>query len=519
MRTDPSGTRPSNGQAAPAWSPEADVLGARRAAGDPLGESDAVESGIQRLREEAARLARSEAEAGTPLPDTGGVLPGEMEIRERCRAAWQRWRSSARRQRDDEAARIEEQVVGSLGKAGLAIDRFERLANDLTRLRVRLTSRRQEVVSELAREKTTRTRGIPTNVYLLAIGFLGVVEFFANAPVFTSLLPRDPLTERQIRLVSEGAMGWTSGVGRVLSHIVLRPDAALLAAGVVTFLCVLAHFFGHSLRELVMHSDRRVRRDTVSGRSPMENVVPLIITGIGLALVLGVLYESRVMLGNVGQERFEADIAQVEELRRQAGWARVDGNLLEANGLENRADDLEVAATDLEEYATSMARMSFPILLLNLTLVLCAIAAAYFHRRDARKEQFNEDPYEEDRKVLLEGGEKVASEVTETLAGLIRDLRRLRGLAAGEGDPDWPSAKSRLDGVVVHYRTEAARARGVDPRTVEAFRTPYRLELPMDEMATAGGLREPHEYERERSILASRFELVRKRFSEEATAS
>jgi hypothetical protein len=519
MRTDPPGPRPTNGQGATGWSPEADELAARRALGDPLGESDPVEAGIQRLRDEAARMARAEAEAGVPLPEAGGLLPGEAEIRERCRAAWQRWRSAARRRRDDESARIEEQVVGSLGKAGLAIDRFERLANDLTRLRVRVTTRRHEVVSELAREKTTRTRGIPTKVYLLAIAFLGVVEFFANAPVFTSLLPRDPLTERQIRLVSEGAMGWTSGAGRVLSHIVLRPDAALLAAGVVTFLCVLAHFFGHSLRELVMHTDRRVRRDTVSGRSPMENVVPMIITGIGLALVLGVLYESRVMLGNVGQERFEQDVAQVEELRRQAGWARVDGNLLEANGLENRADDLEEAATDLQEYASSMARMSFPILLLNLTLVLCAIAAAYFHRRDSRKEQFNEDPYEEDRKVLVESAENVAAEVSETLSGLIRDLRRLRGLAAGEGEPDWSSAKARLDGVVVHYRTESARARGVDPRGVEAFRAPYRLELSMEDLAAAGGLREPHEYEKERSILASRFEGVRRRFTEEATAS
>jgi hypothetical protein len=518
MRTDSPGSTPVNGHAAPAWIP-GDSLGTRPPAGDPLGESDPVEVGIQRLREEAARVARTEAEAGIPVPGAGTLLPGEVEIRERCRAAWQRWRSSARRHREEESARIEEAVVGSLGKAGLAIDRFERLANDLTRLRVRVTTRRHEVVSELAREKTARTRGIPTNVYLLAIAFLGVVEFFANAPVFTSLLPRDPLTERQIRLVSEGAMGWTSGAGRVLSHIVLRPDAALLAAGVVTFLCVLAHFFGHSLRELVMQSDRRVRRDTVSGRSPMENAVPLIITGIGLALVLGVLYESRVMLGNVGRERFEQDVAQVEELRRQAGWARVDGDLLVANDLTNRADDLETAATDLQEYASSMSRMSFPILLLNLTLVLCAIAAAYFHRRDSRKEQFNEDPYEEDRKVLVEGAEKVATEVSETLSGLIRDLRRLRGLAAGEGDPDWPSAKARLDGVVVHYRAESARARGVDPRTVEAFKAPYRLDLPLEDTVELGGLRDPGEYEKERSILSSRFEGVRRRFTEEATAA
>jgi hypothetical protein len=509
---DPGPGTAANGQSNPGWQ----ALGPAPTPGRLLpGDDDPVEAGILRLREEAVRTARSEAAAAIPLD---GVPPGEAELRERCRSAYQRWRSSERRQLREEMAQTEEVVVSTLGKAALGIDRFERLTNDLGRLRLRVTNRRREVVSELAREKVVRTRGIPTGIYLLAIVFLGLVEFFANAPVFSALLPRDPLSEEQIRLLAEGAMGWTSGFGRVISHIVLKPDAALLAAGLVVFLCVLAHFFGHSLRELVMHGDRNTRRDTVSGRSPAENLVPMVITGIGLALVIGVLYEARIMLGETGQIRYQEDIAQAEELRREAGWRRVDGDLLTANQLTNRAEDLEVAANDLREYAGSMERMSVPILLLNLTLVLCAIAAAYFHRRDARKEQFNEDPFESDRQTLLDSAEQNALEVTELMSGLVRDLRRLRSLAAGDGGQHWSSVIPRLEGVIALYRVEAARLRGVEPETVPAFRVPVALGLPLDEDA-AGGMLSPEDYERERMILSARFETVRQRFADEARAS
>ena len=109
----------------------------------------------------------------------------------------------------------------------------------------------QEGLSELAKEARFAAHpGNPHGLNLVAIAFLGLVEFFANAPVFSALLPRDPLSEEQIRLLAEGSHGEVgpSGFGRVISHIVLKADAALLAGGWWCSLCVLAHFFGHSLR-------------------------------------------------------------------------------------------------------------------------------------------------------------------------------------------------------------------------------------------------------------------------------
>ena len=151
---------------------------------------------------------------------------------------------------------------------------MSRLTREVKRLKARTSMRKQEVSRELERSGDESGRGMSTRSYALAISFLAVVEYFANAPIFASLLPRDPLTERQIQILSEVSQGWWSGLQRVVAQLVLRPDAALLAAGVITFLCVLGHFFGRSLRDLVTHREQRLRRDTVTGRSPVEHAIP-----------------------------------------------------------------------------------------------------------------------------------------------------------------------------------------------------------------------------------------------------
>jgi hypothetical protein len=319
-------------------------------------QEDALDEGIGRLREEAQRVARIDADAGVPQVDVEGRSESEAELVQRCQAFFERWQSHERRRVDDVIATNEEEISEKLGLSSIAIDRFERLTNDIIRLKARVSTRRLEVARELSQsDETSKERGIPTKVYLAAIGFLGLVEFFANAPVFGALLPRDPLTERQIRLVAETSEGWFAGAQRVFAQLILRPDAALLAAGVVTFLCVLAHFFGHSLRDFVVKRDREAKRHAVTSRSVTENVVPMILGGTGLVLVLAVLFVARVKLGEVGEEQYQQDIAVVEELRRNAGWLRVDGDLLAANEQANRADDMEAAATELREYAASMS--------------------------------------------------------------------------------------------------------------------------------------------------------------------
>jgi hypothetical protein len=500
------------------WNPHRDVV-PRPAAGVAVSGDDVAES-IRLLREDAVRIAREDAASGVPHPDRTDPSDSEVDLRERCRALLQQARAREQRQWAENLGALEEKVAETIPQAALQLTRFERLINDLVRLRVRKEGRRREVTRELGNGGATRARGIPTGLYIAAISFLGLVEFFANGPVFSTLLPRDPLTERQIRILSETSDGWLAGAERVLAHLLMRPDAALLAAGVITFLCVLAHFFGHSLRELVIHQDRRAR-EVLSSRSPLESVVPIAIAGLGLALVLGVLFEARVLLGKVGAERYAEDMARVVELRREAGWLRVDGKLLDANDLTNRADDMEAAAIELREYSGAMARMTVPILLLNLTLVLCAVAAAYFHRRDARVEAFNEDAFEEDRSSLVAAAETAATETSALLVQLGRDTRRLKSAHLNGHSPEWTAAVPQLEAVLALYRAENGRARGMDSRGIKAFLTPTSLG---GDLLLGNGhahhdaltLRSPESYDQERVELQSRFDSLRVRFNEEA---
>jgi hypothetical protein len=479
---------------------------------------DLEEAGISRLRDEAVRAARQDAAAGIPDVDSEGQTESEHDLRERCRAFYDRWSFRYRRQVHDQVAEREELITDRLGRASLAVDRFERLTNELMRLKARRAVRHREVTSDL--EDGSGERGLTTRIYLGAIAFLGLVEFFANAPVFSALLPRDVLTERQIRLVTETSDGWFAGAERVVAQLILRPDAALLAAGVVTFLCVLAHFFGHSMRELVMLKDNAERHHTVSARSSLENVIPMVLTGVGLMLVLGVLYEARIRLGEVGEAQYQADHAQAQEYDRRAQLLVSDGNLLEANALRAQSEDLDAAAVALRDYASSMSRLSFPILLLNLTLVICALCAAYFHRQDGRREHFNENPFERDRGKIIEDAESTAAEVAGFLSDLAKRIRGLKSLTATAGSEEMRGVVRELESVIALYRAENGRARGLDTRTIGAFKQSVALGievLPHDDDAIQP-LRSPADYDDERRHVQDRFQGVRQRFNEEAIA-
>lgn len=478
---------------------------------------------VRRLRHAALEMAARDAEADLPDADKPGQAESEAELVDRARSLFRNWQARERARLNHLVGELEGRLTRTLGGISLDNDRFERVTSELFRLKKRWDMNRSVVESTLdeteQEAEPEKRRAFKTRWYALAIGFLGIVEFLANAPVFGALLPRDPLTEQQLRYVAETSEGWFAGGVRVASQFILRPDAALLAAGVVTFLCVLAHFFGHSLRSLLMHTSERRAGATLGQRSAGEFVVPMVLSGIGLALVLGVLFEARVTLGEVAEDRFAQDSAKIEELRRTASWLRVDGNLVAANEQANRADDLEALAKEQREYAASMSGLSFPILLLNTTLVLVAISAAYFHMYDRRRDRFNEMPFERERRQLVELGDAIQQRIADTMGEAVRAIRDLTSLLSETPLREAPALASQLEATVVAYRAENGRLRGMDSRDIEAFADPVHLELELDEQVTRELLmRDPEDYEAERLGLLESFERIRTRFTEEATA-
>lgn len=495
------------------------------------------------LRAAALEMARRDADAGLPVLDASGRSESEQELRERCHSLFADWSARERNRLNNQVAAQEGCVTQALGEVALDVDRFERVTSDLFRLQRRLEMNRSQVEATIEEQhaeeqrqaghdgskptdgRTKRrgtksgTRAFKTHWYALAISFLGLVEFLANAPVFGALLPRDPLTEQQIRFVAETSEGWQAGALRVISQFVLRPDAAILAAGVVTFLIVLCHFFGHSLRSLLFQRSADRSGDTVGSRSPIEFIVPMVISGLGLVLVLGVLYEARVTIGAVSADRFAQDSAKIEELRRDASWQRVDGNLVGANEQTNRADDLEALAKEQREYALSMSALSFPISLLNTTLVLVAISAAYFHMRDPRKDRFNELPWERQRRELVAHGDAVQERIAGGMGRMVQALGEYRGMLSEKPLKEAPALAHQLKATVVAYRAENGRLRGLDPREIPAFADPVMLELDLTAVTEVDmRVQGPTYYDAERQRVVERYERVRARFTEEATS-
>src|SRR5688572_28653189 len=156
------------------WNPNGDAP-QRHANG--LGEVDALVEGIRRLRDDAVRVAREDAASGVPHPDRSEPPASEVELRERCRTLLQQTKSREQRQWTESVGALEEKVAETIPQVALHLTRFERLINDLVRLRVKKEGRRREVAKELG-TGAVRERGIPTGLYIAAISFLGLVEFF-----------------------------------------------------------------------------------------------------------------------------------------------------------------------------------------------------------------------------------------------------------------------------------------------------------------------------------------------------
>ena len=479
---------------------------------------------VRRLRQAAVEMASRDADADIPDVKTEGRAESEAELRDRAVSLFRNWQARERSRLNSVVAELEGRITRTLAGISLDNDRFERATSELFRLKKRWDMNRTVVESTLEEESSEQeaepaTRQFKTHWYALAIGFLGLVEFLANAPVFGALLPRDPLTEQQLRYVAETSEGWLAGGLRVASQFILRPDAALLAAGVVTFLCVLAHFFGHSLRSLMMHQSARRTGETLGKRSAGEFVGPMVLSGVGLALVIGVLFEARVTLGEVAVDRFAQDSSKIEELRRTASWLRVDGNLVAANEQANRADDLEALPKEQQKNVASMSGLSFPILLLNTTLILVAISAAYFHMRDRRRDRFNDTPFERQRRELVNLGDATQQRVADAMGDAVRTIRELASLLSEAPLREAPALSSQLEATIVAYRAENGRLRGLDAREIKAFAAPVELGLAVEERDTRNLLmRDPEDYEAERRDLQDSFEKTRARFTEEATA-
>lgn len=443
---------------------------------------------VSRIERQAAEAARAWAQAALPRVDaqTEGELPVEVALQKRCAGLFQEWIEQVRKRLGDAIQATIEEVGAGLVEFRHHVAALEQALAERTALRERIGRLQAQLVGV---ERSFGYRSfLGTWKYLVLVGLLVVVDWVANVPVFGELLPQEAGTEQawQDLVARSERYGVFGGPYRVLARVLFLPDVSLLALGVIIFLMFLGHVLGGSLRRLVAFRVADEPALAVGIRAQRRQAwAPLLLSAVGIGLVLAFLYQSRMQLEEVTQRRLAKAEAEVAALEVGLGRAKAAQDLQAIARIERQ---LPEARSVLEErrkreaYASAIAALNLPIFLLNVVLVLAAAIAAYLEGKARIVEGRLVHPAEAGLRARLEALEREWiehwQEVRRLDARIQAGIARARYLAAARPFRGWESKARRLEGVVPLFRAENARARGVDPQNVLAFRTPPTLVLP-----------------------------------------
>lgn len=441
---------------------------------------------VARLERDAREAAVAQAKAGTPRPGVADdALAIEKHLEARAAELFRRWAERVR-------TKVSDAVADAARQAGARLLEYRgRVAS------LRTTLRR----TEAAESEAERVRAAPMGAaslgftsflkgwhyWLLMVVLVGV-DWVANVPVFAELVPREPGAEEQWATIVANSerYGIFGGLYRVGARILFAPDVSLLAFGVIVFLVFLAHVFGESMRQRIA-----IREEDLPAASPgirshrRQFVLPAALSGLGVVLVVGVLFMARERIKSATDQRLRDAQVQVSTLEAQLADARARQDL---DGIARAQRQLPEARTLVEErgkraqYAAGIEAMNLPILVLNLVLVIAASLAAYLAKGETLEQRRLVDPrlreldvelgrLREDAREHRERLRQLGADVLDRLA-LARRLLRARPLAG------WEGKAQRLGGVVPLFRAENARERALDPANILAFQRPSAVPLP-----------------------------------------
>jgi len=473
---------------------------AEKAQSDPSTEGDDADYGFRAVRRacdsifddaasriegEAVELARSAAAANLPRPEVAyEQVEEEAELAARCRSAFHDWIEGVR-------TTVQDAVQGSMSRAAAGVRTFE---HEITMLGHAKSDLRQataeldvvETVADVEHAHLEVRPLLTKSMYWLLIPILVVVDWVANVPVFTELLPKDQGSEEAWRaLVARTEnMGIWGGVYRVFARTLHNIDASLLALGVIIFLVWLAHVFGQSMRRMLAHTEEEAPTAAVMIRAHRRQaLVPAILSFVGLVAVLGVLWLGRERLETTTASRLADTESRIEDTRGEIAQARAVEDLEEIARLEQELAGLRTLQTQRAEradYAIVIGRMNTPILLLNFVLAISAAMAGYLATSDKLRGVLTNPR----AAALVERMEALRAEIARRsdglgliATGIARELQRVDYLVATHPLSGWQAKAERLRAVIPRFRSENARARGIDASNVTAFRRPPALEF------------------------------------------
>jgi hypothetical protein len=442
------------------------------------------------LEKYAVTSAAQWAQAGIPRQDAPveGELPIETSLKARASEIFQGWIARIRRKVQDSIQAASSDAGSRIVQFRYAIAQLERTAVEIGATKEKLFDREEGLRNQ---QKTFASPALLNKWIYIAILFgVAIIDWIANVPIFNELLPQEPGSRLIWRkLVADTAqLGAIGGIHRLYDRILFQPDVTVFALGVVVFLTVLAHFGGEALRRWIVFrpKDEPLLAPSLSAQR-RQAIMPIAVSVIGILLAIGFLYFSRTQLvratGN-GRTAAEAVVRSFEN--DKANVRAGHGDLSQLPAIEQSLESASAALKDWEErerFAKDISMMNGPILMLNFVLALTALTASYCAAEPKVVEGRLIDP--------------VIPELKSTLASLRMEmvnhrqlLRALDGeiqtsialakyLASTRPLSDAEAKAGRLSAVVPLFRAENARARGIDPESIVAFRQAANLALPV----------------------------------------
>jgi preprotein translocase subunit SecG len=439
------------------------------------------------LEQEAKHLAAEWAEKGLPRHDVArvGVLEPEQVLGMKCLELFRQWHRRVRVKMQDHIQSASASLNRLIGESRAEVNALDATANERKNTSAQIESLQQFKESDPPRVGYDRIFKSSIGFWIFAI-ILAMAEFTANFPVFRLLLPMDSTLVQLASTLGEAAEAhtWLAGPLVLFQDILLHFEAFLVALIAVVILVLLGKTSGSSLRSIIAFraSESPMAATTIKAHR-RQHVTIFVIGLFGIVSVLSFMYFSRAQIAATAQSRVRADSVSLKQALLQQQEAGSD--LAKAPAAMQRVNDATRTLRqhlDDAAYAETVQRINNAIVWLNIGLVLAAMTLGFVYKKEDLTDRQGEHPSLKPLRKKLQELEREA--LSHARAGRIAmsaaaaELGRINHLLESHPLRDWQGKQDRLQSVILQFRGENARLRGLDPANVIAFAQPSRIVFP-----------------------------------------
>lgn len=442
---------------------------------------------VYQLEQEAKQLAAEWAEKGLPRHDVErvGVLEPEQVLAMKCLELFRQWHKRVRVRMQDRIQTGSAALNRLIGEARSEVNALEATATERKNTQAQIESFLQFKDPDTTRVGYDRIFRSSTGFWIFAI-ILTIAEFTANFPVFRLLLPMDSTLVSLAATLGEAAEShtWLAGPLVLLQDILLHFEAFLVALIAVVILVLLGKTTGSSARSIVAFRASESPMAATTIKSHRRQHVTVFIAGVlGIAAVLSFMYFSRGQIAETAQSRVQSDSVSLKQALADQRAAGTD--LAKTAATTQRVTDATRTLRqhlDDAAYAETVQRINRPIVLLNIGLVLAAMTLGFVYKNEDLTDRQGEHPSLRPLRAKLQSLEREAlghaRAARSSMSGAAAEAGRINHLLESHPLREWQGKQDRLQSVILQFRGENARVRGLDPANVIAFAQPSRIAFP-----------------------------------------